>query len=51
MFQQVDNRWKINIASAMQAEKIIDFINNENLRDSISEDITVLDKVQKNLEN
>lgn len=51
MFQQVDNRWRINIESALRNDRMIEFVNNENLRDMISEDINVLDKVQKNLEN
>lgn len=51
MFQQVDNRWRINMESAKRQDKLIEFVNNENLRDMIGEDINVLDKVQKNLEN
>ena len=51
MFKQVDNRWKQNISHANSVVKVMDFSNNETLRDNIGEDIIILDKVQKNLEN
>jgi len=51
MFKQVDNRWKQNISHARRVVKVMDFSNNETLRDNMGEDIIILDKVQKNLEN
>jgi len=51
MFKQVDNRWKQNISHAKRVVKVMDFSNNETLRDNMGEDIIILDKVQKNLEN
>ena len=51
MFKQVDNRWKQNITHAHRVVKVMDFSNNETLRDNMGEDIIILDKVQKNLEN
>jgi len=51
MFKQVDNRWKQNMTHARRVCNVMEFSNNETIRDNMTEDIIILDKVQKNLEN
>jgi len=51
MFKQVDNRWKQNVGQARKVMNVMEFSNNDTLRDNMGEDIIILDKVQKNLEN
>jgi len=51
MFKQVDNRWKQNVGQARKVFNVMEFSNNDTLRDNMGEDIIILDKVQKNLEN
>ena len=51
MFRQVDTRWKTVTKSADKIRRVIDICNNESLRNSLCEDLQILDKVQKNLEN
>jgi len=52
MYKQVDNRWKAHIKEIQtENSKVIDFCLNDTLKDEINEDITILDKVQKHLEN
>jgi len=51
MFKQVDNRWKQNMGQAKKVGNVLEFSNNDVLRENMGEDIVILDKVQKNLEN
>jgi len=51
MFRQVDTRWKTITTSADKVRRVFDICNNEQLRNSLFEDLQILDKVQKNLEN
>jgi dynein heavy chain len=51
MFVNVDKRWKLNLSNAQVKKNVREFTNDKELRDNMVEDITILDKVQKNLEN
>jgi len=51
MFKQVDNRWKNNVLLTRKKSNIFEFTNNNQIKDNMNEDIIILDKVQKNLEN
>jgi len=51
MFKVVDQHWKNNLINAKKGTNVLDFCNDEELRDLILEDIQVLNKVFKNLEN
>jgi len=51
MFKQVDNKWRQNILISKKISNVFEFCNSESLRDHLNEDIFVLDKVQKNLDN
>lgn len=51
MFRQVDTRWKNITVSADKIRRVFEICNNDQLRNSLYEDLQILDKVQKNLEN
>jgi len=51
MFKQVDSRWKNNIITSKKVQFVFEFCNNDTVRNNVNEDIIILDKVQKNLEN
>jgi dynein heavy chain len=51
MFRQVDARWKNITLSADKIRRVFEICNNDNLRNTLYEDLQILDKVQKNLEN
>jgi len=50
MFNQVDGRWRL-LNNPKKLGLVIDVCNDENLRKNLTEDISILDKVTKNLEN
>jgi len=52
MYKQVDNRWKSHIKIIQNENaRVLDFCAMDLLKEAINEDITILDKVQKHLEN
>jgi len=50
MFNQVDGRWRM-LNNPKKLTKVIDVCNDEKLKQTLTEDISILDKVTKNLEN
>lgn len=51
MYKQVDSRWSKNTKDAKTKKRVYDFCSNPKLNNELKEDLAILDKVQKNLEN
>jgi len=51
MYKQVDTRWKKNTTDAQTKKKVYNFCSVEKLNNDLKEDMAILEKVQKNLEN
>jgi len=48
-FKKVDLKWKNNIMASRKG-MVIEICNNHQLKNSLTDDIATLDRVQKNLE-